>query len=217
MTYLRYTLVAEGASDRALLPILNWLIDREDVAYQPQLAEACYLPPPREGLLQRVRRALHLYPCELLFVHRDGDAVGWCVRVDEIRRELAALPHRYTPIVPVRMTEAWLLSSEAAIRQAAGNPNGRHALDLPGWRQWEDLRNPKEVLLGALRAASGRNLRQLRGFREHALRQRVAELTESFEPLARLPAFSRLQDDLSEIVRDWKARQLTAAGRSAGG
>ncbi len=35
------------------------------------------------------------------------------------------------PIVPVTMTEAWLLFDERAIRRAADNPAGENSLQLP--------------------------------------------------------------------------------------
>jgi hypothetical protein len=43
-------------------------------------------------------------------------------------------PVRHIPVVPVRMTEAWLLADEFAIRSAPGNPNGTQSLDLPDLR-----------------------------------------------------------------------------------
>lgn len=199
MKVLRYTLVADGSSDRTLIPILNWLLDRADIDYQPQFAGL--LPPVRDGLKRRVLVALRQYPCDLLFVHRDAENQKFAERMTEIQRELNGLEIPYTPIVPVRMTEAWLLSSETAIRKAAGNPNGKMELNLPAWREWEQKADPKQILFAALRVAGGRQRR----FSEHAARHRVAEVTDDFTPLEKLPAFVHLRDSLESFVKEWRA------------
>ena len=105
------------------------------------------------------------------------------------------------------MTEAWLLSSETAIRRAAGNPNGKMPLGLPTWREWDQKPNPKQILFDALRNASGLQGRHLSRFREHAARHRVAELTDDFSPLERLPAFAYLRDAVDSFVADWKSQR----------
>lgn len=202
MKVLRYTLVADGSSDRTLIPILNWLLDRTDIPYQPQFADS--LPPVSDGLKQRVLVALRRYPCDLLFVHRDAENQEFAERMAEIHRELLGLDTPYTPIVPVRMTEAWLLSSEAAIRKAADNPNGKVALNLPTWREWEQKTNPKQILFDALRVASGLQGRHQRRFSEHAARHRVAEVTDDFSPLENLSAFAQLQGSLDKFVCEWQ-------------
>jgi hypothetical protein len=49
-------------------------------------------------------------------------------------------------VIPVKMTEAWLLIDEKAIREAAGNPKGRQPLNLPKPSKTEELSDPKETL-----------------------------------------------------------------------
>ncbi len=208
MRLLRYTLVADGRSDRALIPILDWLLDQADIPYQGEFAD--HLPSLANGLRPRVLAARRLYPCDLVFVHRDGESQGFQARLAEIQRELAGLSGPYTPVVPVRMTEAWLLSSETAIRQAAGNPNGKMPLSLPAWQEWDQKPDPKQILFDALRCASGFQGRRLRKFREQAVRHRVAELTANFHALERLPAFAHLRDAVDTFLADWKSRTDSA-------
>ncbi len=206
MTQLRYTLVADGSSDRTLIPIINWLFDRADILYQPQFAVG--LPPASDGLKLRVNTAVKLFPCDLLFVHRDAEKISFSERVSEIQEQLKDINKNFLPIVPVRMTEAWLLSSEAAIRMAAGNPNGTIPLDLPPCREWENKPNPKEILFKALRDASNLQGRRLRGFSEEKARHRVSELTEDFAHLEHLEAFARLRDDVDAFINTWKQRPI---------
>lgn len=200
MREVRYTLLADGSSDQVLIPVLNWLFDRyyPEVPYRPQFAERL-LSGTRE-LAERAREALRLYPCDILFVHRDAERETYDARVDEIRRGLALIDTHFVPVVPVRMTEAWLLSDEQAIRRAANNPNGTEELDLPPAREWDRLPDPKLCLFTALEKASGLSSRRRRSFSQGRARHRVAELTRDFTALEVVPAFVRLRADVLEIV-----------------
>src|SRR5579863_5402046 len=120
---MQFTLVTDGSSDRALIPVLEWLLRwlgvTEDLV--GQWAELRHLRRPPVGLMNRVRKALELYPCDLLFVHRDAEAQAPQLRSAEInaaveeiwRAGVAPIPH--VCVVPVRMQEAWLLIDESAI------------------------------------------------------------------------------------------------------
>ena len=73
----------------------------------------------------------------MLFVHRDADSsqesssAGPERRYDEVARAVADASYdgAWVGIVPVRMTEAWLLLDESAIRRVAGRPHGDEPLD----------------------------------------------------------------------------------------
>lgn len=135
MNPFRYTLVADGPSDRALLPIINWVLATTPLTagIAEQMADFRHLTNPPTTLVARIRLALMQYPCDLLFIHRDAEAERREVRAEEIRMasEAAAAP-TWVPVVPVRMTEAWLLIDDGAIRRSADNPNGTARLPLPG-------------------------------------------------------------------------------------
>ena len=204
MEVLRYTLLGEGSSDRALLPVLNWLLRhlRGEIALEPQWVDRFGMDTREPGLAHRVFAALDHYPCDLLFIHRDADNAAPAHRRAETLGAFEVVKPQFDRVrcvcvVPVRMTETWLLTSEAAIRRAAGNPLGTAALELPRLSRLEDEPAPKEVLRSAIRAASelgGRRLKKLNIPRAiHA----VAEFTEDFSPLLRLPAFRQLEQELS--------------------
>jgi hypothetical protein len=103
-------------------------------------------------------------------------------------------------VIPVRMQEAWLLFSETAIRGAAGNPQGRIALNLPRWTRVEALPDPKETLHGILREASGLHGRRLDRFNVHHAAGRIPMLVPDFEPLLQLEAFRRFQGELTRVL-----------------
>ncbi len=210
MSELRFTLLADGSSDRALLPILTWLLQKNGVA-RPIQSEAVSSMAGRD-LTARIRAAIDRYPCDLLFVHRDAEAERRVVRKEEIERSLAAAEvRRELPavcVVPVRMTEAWLLFNKEAIRGAANNPNGNTPIDLPPLNRLEELPDPKDTLHRILRIASGLRGRRLKKFNPRRQVARLAELIGDFgdfSPLRELEAFQALEDDVKTTVaaRGW--------------
>lgn len=197
-----YTLVADGTSDAVLVPIISWsLKQREVTPVVAQWADFSRIPPQRDAAA-RLRTVIELYPCDVLFVHRDAEAQDPSLRREEIAQALRQTEARHIPVVPVRMTEAWLLADEFAIRSAAGNPNGTEDLNLPNLRRLEDLPDPKRVLHDALIAASGLNV----GRRSRLpVRQRVRLIPNYIDDYSRLrvlTAFQTLQDDIRALTEN---------------
>ncbi len=207
MTEIRYTLLSDGSSDDALLPVLTWLLieHRVTCAIQAEWADLRPLPNPPKRLTDRIQTAVDLYPCQLLFVHRDAEAQSYGVRKGEILAALAKLPFSPPPavcVVPVRMQEAWLLIDECALRRASGNPNGIQPLPLPDLAGLERLPDPKQVLYDLLRQASGRSGRRLKKLRLNQCAKRVADYVTGFESLRALPAFQALENDVEQLVQE---------------
>jgi hypothetical protein len=100
------------------------------------------------------------------------------------------------------MQEAWFLFNEQAIRSAAGNPQGRQSLHLPRLLHLEELPDPKAVLFGLLREASGLTGRRQKKMQVSACVHRIAELTDDSSPLHALPAFVSLENEIAQAVRD---------------
>lgn len=204
MKELRYTLLSDGSSDQALQPILDWLLHKYFLGYAVQAAWADFarLPRPPKTLSDRINIALKLYPCDILFVHRDAEKVAPAKRVAEIKSALRKSADSLTSIcvVPVRMQEAWLLFDEAAIRRAAGNPGGKVPLDLPSPAKLEALPDPKQVLHELLRAASGKQGRRLKMFKISKAAFRVTSFIEDFSPLRALLAFKDLEEQIKKTV-----------------
>lgn len=203
----RYTLLTDGSSDGALLPILTWLLRTRlpGVAIDPAWADLRRMPRPPKGLVDRISASVELYPCEILFVHRDAERVPHANRLNEIndavRKATSAMsvpPH--VCLVPIRMREAWLLIDENAIRNAAANPNGSQSLNIPDIDRLEDLPDPKTVLYTALKRASGLGQHRLRRFSPAKSAYRIPQLVSDFSPLRKLSAFQQLENDVSILV-----------------
>jgi len=194
MKILTATVIVDGSSDRTLLPIIQFLLDEWSPSpHRIHFAEGLHAG----SLRSRLPKAVELYPCDLLFIHRDAENQPVEVRIEEIRDAAALLQEQmpYVCLVPVRMTESWLLLDEVAIRSAAGNPQGSSALQLPAAREVEQLRDPKSRLFAALTAASDLTGRRRRRFHPEAARHRVAELQRT-ATLRQLPSFNHAEQQL---------------------
>jgi hypothetical protein len=188
------TLLTDGSSDRLIKPLIELLFDEHtNLPYQVNCAEG--LPPMAGGLKPRIESALELFPCDFLFVHRDVEGVTIKVRQQEIRNSwpVSAQTTALICIIPVRMTEAWLITNAKPIRLAVGNPNGTAVLDLPASKDIESSPDPKEILFTALRTASELSARRKARFNPHRFRHRVSELIDDLAPLRLLASFKHLE------------------------
>lgn len=205
MSMLRFTLLAEGSSDRALVPILRWMLGQHHGSYEwmGQTANRQELPRPPQGLADRILAAADFFPADVLFVHRDADRESPDCRREEVDHAVRSLSPsgrpRTVPVVPVRMTEAWLLISETAIRHAAGNPHGRVPLTLPPRHRLESLPDPKTVLENQLVTASELQGRRKKKFHFSTHRARVPDYIDDWADLLELPSARRLYDEIGNL------------------
>lgn len=154
-----------------LVPILEWLLRTHcgsigiNVSYANTLR--CRAVPKR--LEKRISFALEAYPCDCLFIHRDAEREPADIRRRENAQAIESLdPKMSVPhvcVVPIRMTEAWLLFDSAAIRLAAGNPNGKVELNLPPLADLEFVSDPKHMLHELLTVASEFSGRRRKSFK----------------------------------------------------
>jgi len=213
MNVLRHTLVSEGTTDANLIPIIDWTL-RETGGIplsEGVRAEFWRLPEPPDGPVERFVKAAELFPCDVLFIHRDADKLSLDARVEEIREAFAKAKQRgvqlpAVAIVPVKMLEAWLCFDEQAVRKAAGNPNGTVPLCLPPLRRVETRPDPKDELKQALRAASQLTGRRLKKFSTATAFWRIVDWIEDFSPLRELPAFRSFEKSIQRLKENgWKS------------
>ena len=197
MQTLTITLLTDGSSDRVLLPLINFLLDE----FSPTPHRVIFAEGLHTGsLVSRLESVLDLYPCDLLLIHRDAETLSIEARQDEIKSAALAvggLPHSIH-IIPVRMTETWLLIDQLAVRRAAGNPRGSQQLNIPAVKNLEGLPDPKVVLFNALTTAANLGARRRRQFRPESLRHRVAELIEDPSLLRALVSFKHFESQVVE-------------------
>ncbi len=174
-----------------LVPMIQWAIHRLDPGVE-------ILEPEFRKRRGGVGEFLAAYRtgAMLIFVHRDAEALT----LDERLGEFDAVDRGdVIPVVPVRMSESWLLLDGTAIANAAGSPSSH--VPVPGIAQIENIADPKERLDELLfRAAGAPAGRRGRIFRRSIAQRRVsvAEYVSDYSPLENLPAFRRFQKALAE-------------------
>jgi hypothetical protein len=210
MKVFRHTLVSDGPTDANLIPIINWTL--KNAAGVPlsegMRAEFWRLPKQPETLAERLLKAVELFPCEVLFVHRDAEGEPRAFRCDEIRSAFdeVGVAQPVLCVVPVRMLEAWLCFNEGAIRRAAGNPNGTAPLILPNLRRIESCPDPKAQLREALLAASELSGRRRKKFDTAAAFWQIVNSIEDFSPLRQLHAFQSFEQSVRRLKENgWKS------------
>ena len=178
-----------------------------ELGFVPQFAGPGQTRTDEPGLGPRLHRAVKLFPSDWLFVHRDAERDPVENRREEIQRAYAGADFPFfVPVIPVRMTEAWLLIDERAIRRAADNPNGSARLAIPAVAELESLPNPKKMLFDPLEVASKKKgrLAQFKTVQSLSWRRaRVADLIRDISPLTSLPAFRSFQRETEDMANQW--------------
>lgn len=188
---LTWSIVADGGTDRLLVPIIEWAIHRVDPhveILEPQFRKR------RGGVKEDLERQ---DPGDMLvFVHRDSEGL----RLGERLQEFDGVERLdVVPVVPVQMSEAWILFDARAIAKAAGAPSAR--IGAPRVAELESIANPKQRLDDLLVAAAGNpSGRRGRTFRRSIVARRVsvAEYIADYSPLEQVPAFIAFQDSLAK-------------------
>lgn len=193
---MRFLLACDGPSDVGLVSHIERLI--VDAGETEVDGESWFRGSP---LADKIRKGLEVAEgmADLLFVHRDAESQGAQARFDEIANAMDGVADapRWVGVVPVRMTEAWLILDEGAIRRAVGRPNGRTPLDLPTPREAERRADPKDILANALLAASEATGRRRRNIQRDLgrLRQRLLINLPIHGRLTQLNSWARFRDD----------------------
>ena len=199
MNDFKFTLIADGRTDDALIPILKWLLIQLGVnAPEPQLPILGSLRNPPKKLQDKIAIALDLFPCNILFVHRDAESDENPIenRTKEIRKAEKLVKKTLPPIVcviPIKMIESWLLFNEDAIRKVVGNSNGKQELDLPKISEIETISDPKARF-------PSRRGKKVSIPSNYCIR--VAEMIDDFEPLRKLSAFQELEKELKNTLNE---------------
>ncbi|HNY31431.1 MAG TPA: hypothetical protein PKO15_11145 [Fibrobacteria bacterium] len=200
--------MADGSSDLAMLkPLLEWLVrhelKREIVVNCPEFGR---MPRPPRTLADKIRKGMERCEVDILFVHRDAERQDPSRRDEEIEVAIGSVAccPVHVAVVPVRMSEAWLLLDERAIRATAWNPRGTAPLGIPDPSRIESV-DAKAVLQNALVTANGSKGRSLEQFERHIQERitqvaaQIADHAEGWLPSYRLPSFLRLAERIRAL------------------
>lgn len=193
------TLLCDGSSDQMLIPAIKWLL----VQHFPEVPFNFEFTHVKEAnLSERICLSIELYPCDILFIHRDTEEKSFDIRLTEInenqKKAKCNLP-KVIAVIPKRMSEAWLLFDEHAIRRASGNVNGKVDLQLPKIDTLESITDPKSVLISLLKTATELSKRRRKKFSPHAAIHVIPETIEDYSPLRALKSFQLLEEEIAKL------------------
>lgn len=206
MRDLKYTLIADGSSDKTLIRIIKWLLDD----LYPRLpnhgvfADFRGLPDPPKTLKDKFKAAQTYYPFDIIFIHRDAESTNSDaikLRLNEIEKEIGTTNFKNTVcLIPVKMMETWLLINKEAINKAAGNRNYSGEINLPPTKKLEKESHPKKLLHELLTDASGLKGRNLKKFNVNKAVHLVSENIRDFSKLRELNAFTIFEENLKTVL-----------------
>ena len=189
--YLTCTVIGDGGTDRVLVPIIRWAINRLD-------PEVDLVEPDFRKRIGSLTEFFSAYRDDamLTFAHRDAEGESYEQRMQEFD---AVAQKSIVPVIPVCMSEAWLLIDAKAIALASGRPDV--LVTVPPVATLESIRDPKSCLEQLLYEAAGSPTgRRRRVFRRDLVDTRVAVAgyISDYSPLENLSAFRNFQDALAE-------------------
>lgn len=194
--------LGEGSSDQGIAVHVERIAAELGIETQVTAPDAAMLPPHDgtvAGKLRSIQRLGGSYAA--VFIHRDADRAGREARVAEIRDAVnQVMPGViHAAVVPVRMTEAWLLLDEQLIREVAGNPNGRVPLRLPSANEAERIADPKALLKELLVTASELTGRRRRSFQAAFPfnRRRLLEELDPGGPVRDAASWQQFREDIA--------------------
>jgi len=200
-----YILVSDGSSDRLLINPINWLFRKhglESNGKRIDFGQSGFNP---KSISEKIIILKSLYSeIKYIIIHRDAENQSHLLREAEISKELEKAEIQEVnalKIVPIRMSEAWMLIDELAIKKAAGKPSSTKRLKLPAITSLESISNPKDILKKKLLEASELKGRRKAQFDFNEARQRVSDNIEDFSPLLQLSAFQRFEAEVKEIIK----------------
>jgi hypothetical protein len=198
--------VCEGTSDFPLADIVELLYAERGLRLRLSRPDYEALRGVRHDVESRLIAGAQLMDTDfdLAVVHRDADNAGWQARRQEIVQAHASskVECNIVPIIPITMTEAWLLLDEQAIRDVAGNPNGRVDLSLPKLHEVERLADPKAKLRECLLLAANERGRRRQNIARRFSQNR-AQLLERLDingPVSRLESWLKLIADIEGCI-----------------
>lgn len=203
--------IAEGTSDHPLSNIVETLFFTKGVEIRLSTPDFSLLSEKvNKDIKSKVEAGVKLIGSvpDVIVIHRDADNSGTLARIKEIdlgTRHLLNLT-KVVPIIPVKMTEAWLLLDEKSIRTVSGNPKGKVSINIPKVREVESIANPKSFLAECILTASeltGRKRETLKKRFNQNRRQLLGKLDQE-GPVTSLPSWQNLLKSVEKAAFELK-------------
>lgn len=215
MQMLVLALYAEGETDgRFLPPIIQRTAEKILRRGETSSIEVSTENIPRistfssrdQCILEAARRASE---CNILIIHSDADHPSrerayqerFLPGYDLVQRAQGTFCKSLVPIIPVRMTEAWMLAANHDLfREILGTNAKSQELGLVNRaRQVESIQDPKQTLRQVLQRASSHSSRRHRETNLYPLYLAMGRRID-LDRLQSVPSYHQFVQDLTEVL-----------------
>lgn len=206
---LQYGFYGEGVRDYGFLsPIVQRTLEKLLPYNDVQGINLDYIKHEGTEKDRIIRIAEHTKGLEFVIYHLDADGpnedAAFKDRFEPGYKAIAGNPDRYNlnivPIIPVRMTDAWIIADFELFRAVVGTDLSRKDLGFKSKpREVESILNPKQVFEGAVSAVKKRRRKKI------PLNQIYEDIALQMDLglLQKVPAYqkflSRLNDKLEDL------------------
>lgn len=163
-----------------------------------------------ETMLEASRKAMSDYGISVLCIHADSDARSLHdVEAYKIAPLLIALaekePLNYckiiVPVIPIRMTEAWMLANKELLKEKIGAKN-MNEIDLGIHRRPESYADPKETIKEAIRIAQTQKVKRRRN--KLTINDLYGEMGQviSLHDLRLIPSFCSFEENVKKAFEE---------------
>jgi hypothetical protein len=208
--------ISEGSTDVTFLPNI---IEKAFMAYALEATQSISIDRIEEISISKTGKAFVALMLEasqkaveqgfnVLCIHVDADARDrgnvWKHKFEPFFEKLAEQSrrdhcHDIIPIIPVQMTEAWMLADKETLKEQM-KAKKRNDTDLKIEKFPEDYADPKEQLKEAIRIAqSGKTKRQRSSLSIQELYEILPGLI-SLDELRKLPSFVQFEEDIRQTL-----------------
>jgi len=160
-----------------------------------------------ESVVKASSKGVNEFGIMILCVHTDADdRTDISVYENKINPALKALENcnddickNIVPIVPIQMTESWMLADKNLFKKEIGT--NKNDNDLGIYKRPEEYADPKEIIKSAIRIANQERTRR------HRKDLTISELylkigqTVSINELKTIPSYYKFQENIREILR----------------
>ena len=219
MTHLAMALFAEGPTDHQFIRIVTqrtaeYILNQNSRKIVDVLDPHIVERTSGEQAEKILDAAHSVYGFNLLLLHADADArnrdAAWADRIEPgLHRVLQAssdgeqVCDKLVPVIPVQMTEAWMLADPLVLAETIGYKDPPTRLGLPRRpRQVESFADPKAKLKEAVGIAQNdRPRRRRRDWNIKDLYQQLAGTVE-LDRLAQVPSYQQFQEELTQALHE---------------
>lgn len=208
-------LAAEGETDlRFLDDVLRRTIEevvfsecRQDIDIYVHIVRADKGASFEDYVRNAIRSGVASYGVMALAMHADSDKDSYEERLyhkfSPVMKSLASSPEECNvliPIIPVRMTEAWMLADKELLKEEIGTvfPDNELGLD----KKPESVSDPKKLIEDDLRLISSGNPKKFRTIEISELYSALGSKV-SLQKLRLLPSYCKFVDSIRDALRQY--------------